>query len=115
MIFTDVVLGVFLECTSATGGIAPRLFRFAARIAPGLLCFSAVCLQRKHLLLISNLPLLYEHVLCCSAIYSAHRRWPVLSVLLVCFVLPLVISSWFVRCDYPRALLNGQTPTCFKS
>src|SRR6476619_7855154 len=41
-IFTDVFLGVFLERTSAAGGIAPRLFCFAACIAPGLLRFSAV-------------------------------------------------------------------------
>src|SRR5258705_2759888 len=69
-------------------------------------------LPQKRLQQISNLPLLYEHVLCYSAIYSAYRRRPMMSVVLVYFLLPLVISSWYVRCDYPRAFLNGQTPTC---
>ena len=41
-IFTDVLLGVFLERPNAARGIAPGLFRFSARIAPGLLRFSAV-------------------------------------------------------------------------
>src|SRR5215475_15549453 len=41
-IFTDVLLGVFLERPDAARGIAPGLFRFAACIAPGLLGFSAV-------------------------------------------------------------------------
>src|SRR5262252_5216980 len=40
--FTYVLLGVFLECPNAARGIAPRLFGFAARFAPGLLRFSAV-------------------------------------------------------------------------
>src|SRR5262245_834276 len=80
------------------------------RPRPALPCLGI--LPQKRLRLISNLPPLYEHVLCCSAICSAHRRWPVLPVVLVCFVLPLVISSWFVRFDYARGLLNGQTPTC---
>ena len=37
-------------------------------------------------------PTNWRHVLCCSAIYSAHRHWP-MSVVLVYFLLPLVISS----------------------
>ena len=41
-IFTDVVLGVFLERPNAARGIAPGLLRFAARVAPRLLRFSAV-------------------------------------------------------------------------
>src|SRR5215475_8193808 len=41
-IFTDVLLGVVLERSSAALGIAPGLFRFPACIAPGLLRFSAV-------------------------------------------------------------------------
>src|SRR5262249_10471376 len=41
-IFTDVLLGVFLERPNAAPGIAPGLFGFAARIAPGLLRFAAV-------------------------------------------------------------------------
>src|SRR5215208_2667617 len=41
-IFTNVVLGIFLERSNAARSIAPGLFRFAARIAPGLLGFSAV-------------------------------------------------------------------------
>src|SRR3954470_22281551 len=41
-IFTHVFLGVFLERTSAAGGIAPCLFCFAPCFAPSLLRFSAV-------------------------------------------------------------------------
>src|SRR4029453_5720860 len=41
-IFTDVLLGVFLERPSAARGIAPGLFRFAARFAPDLVRFFAV-------------------------------------------------------------------------
>src|SRR5262245_8367171 len=41
-IFTNVLLVVFLERPNAAPGIAPGLFRFAARIAPGLFRFSAV-------------------------------------------------------------------------
>src|ERR1700751_441724 len=41
-IFTDVPLGLFLERSQARPGLAPFLFRFAARFAPSLLRFSAV-------------------------------------------------------------------------
>ena len=114
-IFTDVLLGVFLERCERGSWHRPTLVLLCRVHRPRLAPLFRGILRRKHLRLISNLPLLYEHVLCCSAIYSAHRRWPMMSVVLVYFLLPLVISSWFVRCDYPRALLNGQTPTCLKS
>ena len=39
-IFPDVLLGVFLERPNAARSIAPGLFRFAARVAPGLPRFS---------------------------------------------------------------------------
>src|SRR4051795_7257621 len=41
-IFTDVLLCVFLERPGAARRVPPGLFRFAARIAPRLLRFSAV-------------------------------------------------------------------------
>src|SRR5213596_1734462 len=46
-IFTDVLLGVFLERASAACGIAPCLLRFAARFAPGLLCLAAVFFRKS--------------------------------------------------------------------
>src|SRR5262245_3950229 len=41
-IFSDVLLGVFLERSSAAPGITPGLFRFPACFTPSLLRFSAV-------------------------------------------------------------------------
>src|SRR5438876_412572 len=41
-IFTDILLGIFLERPNAAPSIAPRLSCFAASFAPGLLRFSAV-------------------------------------------------------------------------
>ena len=46
-IFTDVLLGIFLERTSAARGIAPRLFRFAACFAPGLLRLASVFFRKS--------------------------------------------------------------------
>src|SRR5947207_7532598 len=46
-IFTDVLLGIFLERPSAACGIAPCLFRFAARFAPSLLCLAAVFFRKS--------------------------------------------------------------------
>ena len=37
----------FLERPNAAPGIAPRLFCLAARLAPGLLCFSAVLFRKS--------------------------------------------------------------------
>src|SRR5262249_1149828 len=49
-------------------------------------------LPQKRLRLISNLPLLYAHVLCCFVIYPAPPHWPAFPVV-ICFLLALVISS----------------------
>src|SRR4029077_4620460 len=46
-IFTDVFLGVFLECTGAARGVPPGLFRFVARIAPSLFRFSSVFIRKS--------------------------------------------------------------------
>jgi len=46
-IFSDVLLGVFLERSSAALGIAPGLFCFAARFAPLLLCLAAVFFRKS--------------------------------------------------------------------
>src|SRR5438046_10571824 len=51
-------------------------------------------LRRKHLRLISNLPQLCGHVPCCFATYPGPLGGRAFSVV-ICFLLPLVISSYF--------------------
>src|SRR5262245_48704151 len=46
-IFTNVLLRIVLERTSAAARISPRLFCFAARFAPGLLRLATVFLRES--------------------------------------------------------------------
>src|SRR4030095_6215571 len=46
-ILTDVLLGIFLECPSTAPSIAPRLFGFATRFSPCLLCLASVFFRKS--------------------------------------------------------------------
>ena len=112
-IFTHVLLGVLLERPNATRGITPGFLGFPACVAPSLLGFSAVlfgestCGRFQIFRCFTGMFLLLCNLFCASALAGVVCCPGLFSSAIGNLRLNLV--------DYPRALLNGQTPTYLNS